>query len=320
MLPVLLEPDARLRDDRPFRLELTPHAERYPFMRLGESDLENTNAWSNLKQLPWYQPVAQVHDQAYVLAEHPTDTCRDDATPQPLIAIRRYGAGEVVYLGFNEMWRLRRLYGNRYYQTFWSQLIYRLGMSHAPGSDKRFVVRTDRQQYRVGDKVILTVDAYDEDYEPLTGESLPEPSLAAELTVERSNQTGDQAREFRVPLLRRGVFETQIAVDTASRYNIRVIDPVRGRASQVPFEVTERSAERRQAVRNLQLQEQLAAESLGKSYDLLTVDQLVDDLRAEPIVELHTRTRPLWSTPLWFMLLTGLMLSEWFWRKMVHLT
>ena len=79
------------------------------------------------------------------------------------------GAGKSFGSGFNEMWRLRRQYGEKYYRQFWSQLIYRLGMSHALGFDKRFVVRLDQQQYRAEDKVTLSVEAYDENYEPLSG-------------------------------------------------------------------------------------------------------------------------------------------------------
>jgi hypothetical protein len=320
MLPVILDADAGLCDDRPFRLQLTPHSDRYPFMQLGGSEVEKAKAWNNLGLLPWYQPVAQLHPQGYALAEHPTDTCLDGSTPQPLIAIRRYGAGEGVYLGFNEMWRLRRLYGERYYRTFWSQLICQLGLGHALGAEKRFAVRTDRQQYRAEDKVTLTVEAYDENYEPLAAEQLPDQALAAELTVPGTGRTADRVRDLFVPLLRRGVFESQIPVYAAGRYSVRVKDPVSGQASEVRFEVTEVSAERRRGVRNIQLQDQLAAETQGKSYDLLTVGQLVDDLQAEPIVERYTRNCPLWSTPLWFILLIGLMLGEWFWRKVVHLT
>ena len=114
-------------------------------MQLGEGEKENQQAWNNLGQLPWYQPVAAVHEQAFVLAEYPAapgdlgHRCRDGKTPQPLIAIRRYGRGEVVYLAFNEMWRLRRRYGEKYYREFWSQLIYRLGMSHAMGNEMLWV-------------------------------------------------------------------------------------------------------------------------------------------------------------------------------------
>lgn len=319
MLPVILDPDAHLRDQRPFRLQLTSHAARYPFMQLGDNDVENNKAWNNLRLLPWYQPVAQLQDQSYALAEHPTDTCRDGKTRQPLIAIRQFGAGEVVYLGFNEMWRLRRLYGEQYYRRFWSQLIYRLGMSHALGNEKRFVVRTDRQQYRVEEKVTLTVEAYDENFEPLSAEDMPRQSLSAEMTIPGTGGSADQVREVAVPLLRQGVFEAQIPVYSEGEYNIRVKDPVKNSFSEVRFDVTGLSAERRSGVRNIRLQEELAAETQGRSYDLTTVARLPDDLQLQAITERYTRNPPLWSTPLWFIALVGLMLGEWFSRKMIHL-
>jgi len=145
MLPVIIDREARVDDQREYLPSLSPHSLRYPFMQLGDNDAENAKAWSNMGRLPWYQPVAGLHEQAYSLMDHPTDYCRDGRTPQPLIAIRQYGNGEVVYLAQNEMWRLRRKYGELYYRKFWSQLIYRLGMSHALGSEKRFVARSDRR-------------------------------------------------------------------------------------------------------------------------------------------------------------------------------
>jgi hypothetical protein len=318
MLPVIIDPDARLRDEREFRLRLTAHAARYPFMQLGENDVENAKAWDNLGQLPWYQPVAQLHEQGIALAEHPTDLCSDGKTPQPLIAIRQYGAGEVVYIGFNETWRLRRRYGEKYYREYWSQLIYRLGMSHALGSEKRFVVRTDRQQYRAEEKVSLTVEAYDENFEPLTEDKLADRSLTAELIVP-GNGGGLQTRPIAVPLLRKGVFEARIPVYTAGEYSLRVKDPVTGKSSEVRFEVAGLSAERRSAVRNVRLQEDLAAETHGRSYDLTTVSNLVNDLKLEPIAETYTRNHALWSTKAWFIVLVTLMLSEWLIRKLINL-
>ncbi len=108
MLPVIIDPSARLRDQQEFAIQLTARAREFPFMQLDDDPPSNQQAWSNLDHIPWYQPVANIHERAIVLAQHPSEKCLDDKTPQPLIAIRRYGAGEVVYLGFNETWRLRR--------------------------------------------------------------------------------------------------------------------------------------------------------------------------------------------------------------------
>jgi hypothetical protein len=320
LLPVVLDPNASLRDERPFRPRRTPHAGAYSFMRLGDSAAENEKAWNNLGEIPWYQPVAALNDQAVVLAEHPVDTLSDGTTPQPLIAARQYGRGEVVYLAFNEIWRLRRQYGEQYYRQFWSQMIYRLGMSHALGAAKRFVPRVDRQVFRVEDLVTLTVEAYNEEYEPLTDDDLPEGGLTAELLAPGGDGAQPQVSTILVPLLRSGVFETRFPVYSAGEYAVRVTDPVTGKTEERRFEVTDSSAERRRSVRDLRLQEEIALQSGGRSYDLLTVANLPNEVQLQPLTEKNTRSYPLWSTPLWFMLVVGLMLGEWVTRKLLFMS
>lgn len=321
LLPVIVDPQAERREAPEFpefRPRLTPHAARYPFMQLGENEIENQKAWDNLGRLPWYQPVSALHEQAFALAEHPTDRCRDGKTPQPLIAVRQYGKGEVVYLAFNETWRLRKIYGEKYYRQFWSQLIYRLGISHALGEDKRFVARIDQQQYRAEDKVTLTIEAYDENFEPLGDENLPDRGLTAELVIPAPG--GGELRQIRVPMLRKGVFEARIPVAAVGQYSLRVKDPVSSKFDEQRFEVTPLSAERRRGVRDEKLQQEIAQRTGGKAYELTTADKLLTDIRAEPVVERLTRNQPLWSTPLWFITLTCLMLGEWLVRKWLRLS
>lgn len=323
MLPVIIDPnvEAHAAPDYPeFRPRLTPHAERYSFMQLGGEKAENLKAWSNLGKLPWYQPVARPHPQAEVLLEHPTDKCADGKTPQPLIAIRPYGkggSGEVVWIGFNEMWRLRKQYGEKYYRQFWSQLIYRLGMSHALGFDKRFVVRLDQEQYRAEDKVHVSVEAYDQNYEPLTDESLPERGLIAELVIPSAAEM--QPQKFAVPMLRKGTFETRIPVYAVGNYSLRVKDPVTGKVDEQRFEVTGISAEQREATRNEKLQRELAEATGGRSYDLTTVSRLPAEIQLSPVIERQSRHVSLWTTPGWFIAVIGLLLSEWLIRKLIHL-
>lgn len=315
MLPVVLDPEATLIDDDEFEPRLTADAEAYSFMQLGAGPQETAKAWNNLGKLPWYQPVKAKHELGVVLAEHPTDKCADGKTPQPIIAIRQFGKGEVVYVAHNEMWRLRRRYGEKYYRTFWSQLIYRLGMSHALGSEKRFVVRTDMQQYKPEDKVNLSIEAYDENFDPLSGEKLDGQSIEATL----STPGNGAAQSIKIPLVRDGLFEAKIPVIEPGDYTVDIKDPVSGETMQKRFRVADVSAERRSAVRNVALQESLATQTGGRSYTLAGVSQLADDLNIEPIVETQTRSLPLWDTRLWFFLLIGLLFTEWLIRKVIRL-
>lgn len=314
MLPVVLDPDASLIDDQEFEPRRTADAEAYSFMQLGVGPQETDKAWSNLGKLPWYQPVKAKHELGVVLAEHPTDVCADGKTPQPIVAIRQFGAGEVVYIAHNEMWRLRRRYGEKYYRTFWSQLIYRLGMSHALGAEKRFVARTDMQQYKPEDKVNLSIEAYDENFDPLSAEKLEGQTIEATLT-----SPGGGVKPVKMPLVRDGLFEAKIPVIDPGDYIVDIKDPVSGETMQKRFRVADVSAERRSAVRNVALQESLASQSGGRSYTLANVSALADDLNIETIIETQTRSLPLWDTRLWFFLLIGLLFSEWLIRKVIRL-
>lgn len=320
MLPVIVDPDGRVNDSQEFRLRLTPEGQIEDFMQLGTNTAESGKAWDGLGKLLWYQPVAKIHPVGTtVLAEHPIDKTIDQKTPQPLIAVRRYGKGQVIYVGFNETWRLRRKYGEQNYRQFWGQMIHRLGLSHALGSQKRFVVRTDRPQYQADDKVTLTVEAYDANFEPLNESTFPEKQLKAELFRPGRSEASEPAQPITISQLREGVFETRLPVFDSGEYRVSVIDPVTKERSEVFFQVTSVSAERRSAVRNVALQSQLAATTGGKSYTLETAAQFLKDFQPQERTEVSVQTFEIWHTWFCFTLIVGLMLGEWLLRKWVHL-
>jgi len=320
MLPVVVDPDAKRRDEKEFRMSLTPIASQFDFMRLGQTTAENTSGWNNMGKLSWYQPVRRVEARGtQVLAEHPTDKCADGKTPQPLIAIRQYGRGEVIYVGFNELWRLRRLRGEEYYRQFWGQLIHRLGLSHALGSHKRFVVRTDKQQYRSGDQVLMTVEAFDKEFQPLDDKEIPDRRLTAELVRPDRDADGNRTQAINIPQLKPGVFETRAPVFSGGEYRLRVTDPIANQVAEINFDVANVSIERRNPVRNLSLQKNIAAETGGKSYDLLDVDRITDDFNPVRHKETSIEILPLWNNWIVFTTVISLVLLEWFVRKRVNL-
>lgn len=321
MLPVKVDPTLHLRDRKqPFVLRRTAEAVQYDFMQLDTPGADNDRAWANLTGLTWYQPVERLHAVATALAEHPTDKCVDGKTPQPLIAIRPYGRGEVVYLAFNEMWRLRRAQGERYYRQFWGQLIHRLASRHALGAGKRFVVRTDRPQYQPHDQVLLTVEAYDENFKPLAESALPQRKLIAEIVPPGGGDAGPSPpRTIPLAMLRDGVFEARFPVAAGGEHRVRVFDPVAKQHAETSFRVASVSVERQRAVRNTALQQALADATGGKSYDLAGAGRLPDDIRLPPRLETNIEVIPLWNTWLVFGLASGLMLAEWLGRKWMNL-
>ncbi|MEC9091373.1 MAG: hypothetical protein VX776_08190, partial [Planctomycetota bacterium] len=251
MLPVVVDRSMRPKPSK-FQMSFTPQAENNPFVNLGDNPAQNKLAWDNMGNLPWYQPVLRAHPLATVLATHPTDKTVDNTDLQPLIATRRYGKGEVVYIGFNETWRLRRKYGERFYRQFWGQMIYRLGLGRALGQQKRFSPSTDLATYQTGERVTVTVEAYNRNYE-----NLDVDSLQARL-LRQTTAGSQQIDEIQIPLARDGVvFETSVPPLEAGLYRLLVMDPETNQEFELGFEVTTASRERLDVVRNTSLQKQL---------------------------------------------------------------
>jgi len=315
LMPVVPDPQAT-RVDRQFALQRTAAAGEYAFMRLGEDEAETDMAWANMGALPWYQPVIRPHPFATVLATHPADRSIDGEAPQPLIATRRVGRGEVIYFGFNETWRLRRLYGERYYRQLWGGLIQRLGTARAMGQGKRFVVRTDRPRYRSGDKVLVTVEAYDQEFGHLDVQRLD-----GRLVVTPSDDQAEQAiSAITLPLARdRVIFETDIPVFAAGRYRVLVNDPVTGKAVEAGFTVSSLSVERRSATRDVALHQALASQTGGQAIELAELARLPDLIDNQPVRVTTRRQVQLGHTWLMLGLVLCLMFGEWLIRKLSNM-
>ena len=234
--------------------------------------------------------------------------------------MRQFGKGIVVYLGFNETFRLRKKYGELYYRRFWGQMIHQVAVRHALGTQKRFVVNTDSQRYRVDDQVTLTVEAYDANFQPLPDEKLPEGKLQAEVILpSRGPEGGSRSQLHSITRRREATLQARFPVDTGGEYRVRVKDPVTGTYAETRFRVSEVSAERLSAVRNVSLQNEIAATTGGKSYELHQVANLADEIDRPRRLETTIEVVPLWSTWLCFCLVIGLMFVEWLGRKWASL-
>ena len=317
LLPVLVDANSQRQDVAHFEPKLTAEAALYPFTRLATTDAEQLAAWSHLRPLSWYHPSLAVHEQAHVLAAHPTDLCADGHTPQPLLAIRPYGRGQVVYLAANETWRWRRRFGERYHQRFWSQLVHRLALSHPLGDDKRFRAEFDRREYEVGDRAMFSVSAFDADFQPLADERDHEKAFAPELIWQ--SPAASESRPLHLNAQSPGQWSAEIPLPVAGRYEVRITDPVTKLVHRRQCDVKDTAPELQPTPRNAELQYRIAQATGGRTYEASEVDQLVRDLQLRSTLETQSREVALWHTPAWFLVVVGLMLAEWITRRMAAL-
>ena len=115
-------------------------------------------------------------------------------------------------------------------------------------------------------------------------------------------------------------FEARIPLDAGGEYRVRIKDPITGRYAETKFRVKDVSAERRSAVRDVSLQNSVAAAvEGGKTYELHEAARLIDEIHLPQKLETQIEVRPVWSTWFCFILVLTLMLGEWLLRKLVTL-
>jgi hypothetical protein len=320
LLPVTIDPRSKVRDEEPFELKLTVPAAEYPFMQLGAgSSLEAMQkAWDNLGPLPWYQPVENIHPSATVLAEHPTAKC-GNGKKQPLIVIRPYGLGEVVYVAFDETWRLRRAHGEELYRKFWSELMWRLAMNHALGADKRFILETDKQRYRVDETATLKVRASDAQYKPLSEKEIPSGKLSGQWTLPAAHGRAPVAQPLSLTQVEPGLFTTRFVVTAPGEHSVSVIDPITQKAVKWSFSAYSATGERKRPVRDKDLQEAIATASDGRHVDLSEVQSLLETIQPTLRTETSITVVSLVNTWACFGVIAGLLLAEWILRKRIGL-
>jgi len=324
LLPVTVDPAARVRDQEPFKLQLTALATGFPFMQLnaGSSLPEMQRAWDNLGPLPWYQPVEAVQPSATVLAEHPTATC-GNGKKQPLIVIRPYGRGEVVYLAFNETWRLRRMHGEELYRRFWKDVMWRLALNHAVGGNNRFVVETDQQRYTIDQTVTLTVMACNADYKALSESEVPGGKLSGQWASPAVGSQKPVVQPLSLTQVQPGLFTDHFVVTAPGEHRVRVIDPITQKPSAWrTFTAYSTSVERQKPTRDEALQNAIADASGGQSKDLKDVESLLPLLsEIEPRLRTETNVEVVSLVNTWgcFLVIAGMLLSEWLLRKRIGL-
>lgn len=141
---------------RLIRLALAEEGQHHPVTRILDDQLLNQQLWSELPAVQWAATSVTAKPGAQVLVRSA------DAAKAPIIAVGRYGAGRVAWIGTDETWRWRDPLGDRVHQSFWTQLM-RWGLgSRLRGADRRLQVALDRALIQLGDVVDVRARLLDE--------------------------------------------------------------------------------------------------------------------------------------------------------------
>ncbi len=175
ILPVSFEPgeaDLLINEMGHFQntawpLAVPPAVLSHPVLSLSAEASENAAIWARLPGVYWHYPVRREKPVATALLRHSNPRMRNSYGGHVLLATQFYGAGRTGYLGFDTTWRWRR-YGDTYFNRFWIQLLRHMVEGKLLSGQKRGLIQVEREEYNVGESVVVEARLLDPRFEPMT--------------------------------------------------------------------------------------------------------------------------------------------------------
>ncbi|MGD9689089.1 MAG: hypothetical protein AB7K52_00950 [Phycisphaerales bacterium] len=344
LLPINMEAPETLRVwDRDVVMAPTPVADRLGVLRLLRIPVDESwwptavsdprSGWSRLR---WAQRLdrALLKPAAEVLATARTAMGDDEA---PLVVSMRYGAGRVIYVGTDEIWRWRYGRGEDLPERFWLQMVRLLGRESVGRAGKPAIITATPTRAEVGQAVRVRAELLDQalaegsgsvlqvrvtrvgDLGEGPGERGSEGEAAADLTL---RAVGDGRRGGAGEEDGRPTYQGTWAPGRRGVYRLEVIDPLLRGVERVATEVEVWLAddELRRPETDHPLLAQLARESGGSVLAAEELGRLPELLpRREVRITLAPDEHTLWDRPLALIVILLLVTVEWAGRRLIRL-
>ncbi len=308
----------------------TPTAERLGVLRLGISaddpwptDLSDPSAgWSILR---WAQriPTEAIKPAAEALAvSRPVaDEFADES--YPLVLSMRFGAGRVLYVATDEIWRWRYARGEILPERFWVQMLRFIGRESLSRAGRSATLSVSPRAAVVEQPVRVSVELLDQ--------SLMDAGLASvAVRLERRAEPGETDAPAPVELVlrpdasegragARRYSATWLPTESGT-WRVRPIEPaLAGMGLDADLVVSLPNDEMRRPETDFPLLERLSAETGGRVYSEATLTSLPEDIPNRQLRILRERAETLWDTPLALIVMVSLLTLEWVGRRVIRL-
>ncbi|MHC4709034.1 MAG: hypothetical protein ACYTA3_01045 [Planctomycetota bacterium] len=278
--------------------------------------LADRQGWSSLYWAQRIEP-GRLKPTAEVLAE----TVREFRGARlPLVVQMRYGAGQIIYVATDEVWRWRYGRGEMLPERFWVQIIRRLGRESLSGSEEAATLDVSPRRLTTSQVMRIDLELLDARLFDETRVSVPatvetaDGNAVAEIELRRldaHSETGEAPTVGFAATYRPGV---------TGQLRVRVDDPtLDGLRLEVPLEVFAHEDELRRPDTDHELLGALAAQTGGRVLAPEDVGELERLLPNRSVRTINPLTERIWDTPLVFGLVLLLVTCEWIGRKVIRL-
>ncbi|MHC5022574.1 MAG: hypothetical protein ACYTGG_01505 [Planctomycetota bacterium] len=301
----------------PVNMTPTTLAERRGVLRLATGDqigwpreLEDpAYGWSMLYFAQRIEP-GRLKPTVEVLAE---TTTAFNGEPLPLVTHMRYGAGRIIYVATDEIWRWRFGRGELLPEQFWVQMIRMLGREALASSEDAATLEVSPRRLQVNQPLRLELQLLDTRLAQAGRETVSAVleddagRVVAEIELKRTRGAGERYAATYLPRV-------------SGLLTVRIDDPtLEDVALQAEVEVFTPDDELRRPETDHPLLADLAATTGGSALAAADLERLPDLLPNRSVRTLNPLTERIWDTPLFFGLILLLATLEWVGRKVIRL-
>jgi hypothetical protein len=226
-----------------------------------------------------------------------------------------------MFIGADQLWRLRARTGDTYHLKFWGQAVQFLTLSRLLGENRLVQLQTGRERYALGEAVEVFASATNDIYEPLT-----DPTFGVKV-IDVENGAEQPLTLKPVPGMP-GLYHGFYASPRAGRYRVTTDADtgsggltLSGRAAggggplDVQFEVLDETGEQLQTAMQRDLLVQMAEVTGGQYLPLRDLPLLPKLIPEETSTTRYTREFALWDHWVFALVFVGLVAVEWAWRR-----
>lgn len=311
-----IEALASAKDNKPGQMLVVNHNLDHPVMSFRSDPAETQKIWALMPGIYWSFPTIAAKPTARVLLER-GDQVNAEGN-QPLMVAGRYGAGSVLYLGFQGTWRWRPVgVQAQYFDRFWIQVVRYLVETRSLQGSRRGFIDTEKTEFELGDRVLLVGRVLDEQFKP--------SKVPIHKAIVRAEDGRTQTIEMKLLPNQEGSYEGTFVAQRIGNFEAtiqfvggdsegKLIDPI-------AFRVVPPSAESGAYWLNQKLLSEIATLSGGQYFPLEQLDKLPGVLPTLVTrAEFNSPPKPLWDMNkylrwLFYGLPVGLLTIEWILRK-----
>jgi hypothetical protein len=321
LLPVIREPglfrsqvQIRLSARSPWKLDVTDQGFQDPIFTFSSDRQANERALENLPGMFWHFPVTKAKPGATVLAVHADPRMRNEYGQEVLIASQRVGPGWSIFIGFDSTYRWRYM-DEQFFDGFWARVVDRAGRSKQLGGNYPFRLSTPQATYQPGGQAKIVARFLDESQmesglQRLYGEVERGDDQPIPLTLTAGNKVGDFSTTF--PVSQPGTYFVRVWLgDEAAGASVK--------AATLPIKVEFPNKELENPALDEAFLQTMAVSTGGRVYQISEADEIVNAFKIKQVSRLLEERQEIWDAPIFYILIFGLLVSEWILRKWCRL-